>query len=619
MPYSLIDRETNGYALISGEPFVNFNAGQVFLDILKTYHPNLEYTSEIVSMVKGNGNMVQTLFKFTLNADPKNFFYVYCFQTEGNGRWNLIKRGEDEARIQWRKHKNWEPDLDKFAKANEFSQEIKKQPNDLTNKECYIFSFYKRDAEDTDIVISAVYPTQAKDVELHSESNKGISFSYEKIQEAFINGYSQYPKTNGEFIFNFKPEYLISYMINRDKLHKQALQGILKPSGSIMKRTEYPYNLIYFGAPGAGKSHKIDGYVDDDNSIKITFHPDTDYATFVGSYKPFPVAGGTSITYGFAEQAFLKAYIKAWETDQDTFLIIEEINRGNCAQIFGDVFQIIERAETGYSRYPVDINSEIELYLKKHFEDLEKGDAAAKAKAVRYKNHFKGVFNKISLPDNLFIHASMNTSDQSLFPIDSAFKRRWDWEYVPIKFDGTEADKYQILINSKKYSWRKFIEKINFKIQTITESEDKLLGQFFIKSFDNLITEESFKSKVLFYIWNDVLKDESQTEENYFFRTKPSEELGSKSFTFNDLFLSSSTDTLENFMKYLDIEITSVIEVLPNKDEETPTETSEVSSTEAEVTLTENSEVSLTEEIQTENSEVSSAEAEDLPKTDTGD
>lgn len=552
MPYNLIDTAANNYNIVSGDPFVNFDAGQVFLELLNAHFPTLQYTHQIVSQRNGNGNRRETFFQITLNSNPTSSFYVYCFQTEGGGRASL----PNEARIQWRVHSDWTPDLNTVPKAMEFQNEILNQPNNLENKECYLFSFYKRDANDMDIMISAAYPTQAQDVETNSTSNKSIQFSYEKIREAFINGYSQQQKGNSEFFIHFKPKFLISYMINRDQLHKQALEGVLKQNGAIIRPTAYPHNLIYFGAPGTGKSNAIDSYSSDRNSIKITFHPDTDYSAFVGSYKPIQAEGADGISYGFVAQAFLQAYTKAWETEEDTFLIIEEINRGNCAQIFGDIFQIIERGEDGFSKYKIDVDSEIEKYLKKHYEDLIAAGGADEAKASRYINYFGGSFKKIALPNNLFIHATMNTSDQSLFPIDSAFKRRWDWEYVPIQFEGTEANSYKIKIGDENYSWRSFVEAVNDKIKAVTDSEDKKLGQFFVKSFDNSISEKTFKGKVLFYLWNDILKDEPVADEKYFFRKKTdTADVVSTPFTFIDLFSENSSQVLKGFMNYLGIAV----------------------------------------------------------------
>jgi hypothetical protein len=337
------------------------------------------------------------------------------------------------------------------------------------------------------------------------------------------------------------------FTINLEKKNYQLISSSLIPE-------EHPYNLIYFGAPGTGKSNAIDRYTTDKNSVKITFHPDTDYAAFVGSYKPMQVTEGSGITYGFVVQAFLQAYIKAWETKEDIFLIIEEMNRGNCAQIFGDIFQIIERGEDGFSKYKIDVDTEMKNHLENHYDSLVHAGGAEATKADRYISYFEGKFNKIALPNNLFIHATMNTSDQSLFPIDSAFKRRWDWEYVPIGFENTEAAHYLINIGDENYSWQSFIEAVNKKVKTITQSEDKKLGQFFIKSYDSTISEKIFKAKVLFFIWNDILKDEPQTDVNYFFRQKDSAgDVDQLPFMFSDLFSIKSTQILKDFMTYLEI------------------------------------------------------------------
>jgi len=313
-------------------------------------------------------------------------------------------------------------------------------------------------------------------------------------------------------------------------------------------------NKIYFGAPGTGKSQQIKQYTTDNNSIRVTFHPDTDYSSFVGSYKPTEGATQGQITYKFVPQQFIQAYLKAWTSDESVYLVIEEINRGNCAQIFGDIFQIIERGSDGYSTYPIDTDSDLSNFLKTYFETLTTNGGADATKAQRYIDYFNGSYEKMILPNNLFIHATMNTSDQSLFPIDSAFKRRWDWEYVPIEFDNTEAENYLITIGAERFSWKSFIEAVNKKIETVTESEDKKLGQFFIKSFDNTISEKIFKTKVMFYLWNDILKDEPKADERFFFKSKVNAtDIEETAFSFSDLFSANSTTLLKNFMTYLEI------------------------------------------------------------------
>lgn len=281
-----------------------------------------------------------------------------------------------------------------------------------------------------------------------------------------------------------------------------------------------PLQQIFYGAPGTGKSHKIK----DDEDVKAadeknlvfrtTFHPDSDYSTFVGAYKPTiskkavrNVAGDIvkdtnkkdvyedCITYSFVPQAFQQAYVAAWNNPDDkVFLVIEEINRGNCAQIFGDLFQLLDRDDEGASEYPIMADKDISKYLNGNDEEGRP--------VLTNKDGIKD--GKLRLPKNLYIWATMNTSDQSLFPIDSAFKRRWDWVYMPI----ADAKKnYVIEIDNDQYDWWSFLEAINAIIESTTHSEDKKLGYFFAKAKDGRITVETFVSKVIFYLWNDVFKD----------------------------------------------------------------------------------------------------------------
>ena len=316
---------------------------------------------------------------------------------------------------------------------------------------------------------------------------------------------------------------------------------------------------IFYGCPGTGKSRtikdKVEGdngekmmyfdergkVVDDPNSVKdksklttnvfrTTFHPDYDYSTFVGSYKPVmnPVigedgdeTGNEELAYEFVPQVFTNAYIRAWKSLKDdtltdaekqVYLIIEEINRGNCAQIFGDLFQLLDRKD-GRSEFSIIPDAELRKHLAK--EGLES--------------------NKLLLPENLHILATMNTSDQSLFPMDSAFKRRWAMEYVPINLDQKIAKDYTFKISDEEYSWVEFLRKINPLIRKATDSEDKQMGEFFIKGH---VTEEEFVNKVMFYLWNDVCKDlysASRISPLYFMRSASGEDKKDV-FTFAELF-----------------------------------------------------------------------------------
>lgn len=285
---------------------------------------------------------------------------------------------------------------------------------------------------------------------------------------------------------------------------------------TIQDREDLPLQQIFYGAPGTGKSHTVDDVAKVYKHQRITFHPDSDYSSFVGCYKPvMSDEDKDKIIYSFTPQAFTNAYIEAWELNakkEPVFLVIEEINRGNCAQIFGDLFQLLDRKDDGYSKYEITPDTELQRHIAKQGL-IVSGILDSEGKDISDKIN-SGELMK--LPNNLHIWATMNTSDQSLFPIDSAFKRRWDWVYVPIE-EGVDKDTNQKLDwqievdeNHKPVSWWLFLQKINMIIADLTSSEDKQLGYFFCKpdkEDKKTISKERFVGKVLFYLWNDIFKD----------------------------------------------------------------------------------------------------------------
>ena len=368
------------------------------------------------------------------------------------------------------------------------------------------------------------------------------------------------------------------------KSRKKEWESLI-PEELDLPQEKENHQQIFYGAPGTGKSHSIK----DDAAVKeaekknlvfrTTFHPDSDYSTFIGAYKPtmksseriyspeeltiklkeikttgttYPchkfaakyweslkdlspdsikqilnacgftdnysveVGKGVAIgqeylnkpedgkiIYTFCPQAFTNAYVEAWKTEDDVYLVIEEINRGNCAQIFGDLFQLLDR-KNGVSEYPVEADADLQSYLQKVLADTARTDIPEEVKSGK----------KLMLPSNLYIWATMNTSDQSLFPIDSAFKRRWEWKYIKIKEgkdeNGNKLDwKVDVEIDGdgNKLLWWDFIKKINEIIASMTSSADKQLGYFFCCAKDGVIDKETFVSKVIFYLWNDVFKD----------------------------------------------------------------------------------------------------------------
>lgn len=325
-----------------------------------------------------------------------------------------------------------------------------------------------------------------------SKSHKQLKNKFkisENIKDSFqVNGFEkEYQEANGEYhnALNLLKKYYFNFLSFK------------------------PINKIFFGAPGTGKSYKVDNIINGLESKyfeRLTFHPEFDNSSFIGGYKPISEKdsnGNEVIKYKFIPQAFTNIYKRAWEDkDNQYHLVIEEINRGNCAEIFGEIFQLLDRN----SNYTVSPSKELKDYLvgEDGFND----------------SAHEGIVNGLRLPPNLSILATMNTSDQSLFPMDSAFKRRWEWEYVPICYtqiddEGKPNSSFDYTIdiqNGKKYSWIKFIEQINLKHIKTNPSlgMDKCIGNYFIKPDDELIISlKPFINKVIFYLWNDVFKDEA--------------------------------------------------------------------------------------------------------------
>ena len=386
---------------------------------------------------------------------------------------------------------------------------------------------------------SAIKEFFLEDLHLTYRNNSADYFAIYKASE--LDYYLYYiPKLLHDNFIRFFESITPKVTINRPNDIKSDISKVLQQ--------------IYYGAPGTGKSHEINRLTEGEEVIRTTFHPDSDYSTFVGCYKPHmeevdmtTVIGKElivvkdesgqpkkekRIVYKYSCQAFLQAYTAAWQhPDKAQYLVIEEINRGNCAQIFGDMFQLLDRNDGGYSAYPIKTDADAEDELRTLFaKEWNLSEEKAKEIDDLYRKHYPDGITKsikdgsiLLLPSNLYIWATMNTSDQSLFPIDSAFKRRWDWKYVKIA-EGRDSEAKELLNwvvkfdyeeDNKPYtfecSWWQFILAINEKIANATSSDDKKLGYFFCKpktQESKEIDAERFVGKVVFYLWNDVFKDE---------------------------------------------------------------------------------------------------------------
>lgn len=274
--------------------------------------------------------------------------------------------------------------------------------------------------------------------------------------------------------------------------------------------TEFERNRIVFGAPGTGKSYKLK---EDAESLlkntegsleRVTFHPDYSYAQFVGTYKPVSDANG-DIRYEFVPGPFMRIYVEALKsgrTDnpQPYLLLVEEINRARVAAVFGDIFQLLDRDANSVSEYAIQSTEDIRKYLA-----YELGGEPENYKYMQ-------------IPNNMFIWATMNSADQGVFPMDTAFKRRWSFEYIGIDDSEKKVDKYIIPIcmgEARRYiSWNELRKGINtILVDECNVNEDKLLGPFFISKnmLDNALKDEdkfvkAFESKVIMYLFEDVMK-----------------------------------------------------------------------------------------------------------------
>ncbi|MGB3514332.1 MAG: restriction endonuclease [Microcoleaceae cyanobacterium] len=309
-------------------------------------------------------------------------------------------------------------------------------------------------------------------------------------------------------------------------------------------QTTKPIQKILFGSPGTGKSYKVRNIATNllkikwnqqtkslENTIKTVFHPEYTYSDFVG--KLLPQTTGSSVIYKFYHGHFLRALGLAYkhlinDSNENVLLVIDELNRGNAAAIFGPIFQLLDRETDNWSTYDVNL-SELEIVglLRAMGYDTQTTDKNIQVDGSNFdvfcnmtkmklemNNNYDGLrvlenLKKeiICFPRNLSLIATINTSDESIYYLDSAFKRRWDWEYVDVPGYGIEKIK-DIAIEGRDEKWFSFVNKLNDFIKVnhhvIRRIEDKQIGVWFLKPEENQITKESIENKLMFYLWDSV-------------------------------------------------------------------------------------------------------------------
>lgn len=247
-------------------------------------------------------------------------------------------------------------------------------------------------------------------------------------------------------------------------------------------------NIIFYGAPGTGKTHRIEQVVKYELYHRTVFHPDTQNSDFVGSLKP--VMEGKDVTYKFAPGPFSRAMADAYDNpSKKVFLVIEELNRAPAAAVFGELFLLLDRKDDGAGEYDADFPS--------------------REMAVWFTDEKKINISRMSIPSNLSIYATMNSADQGVYPLDTAFRRRWRQEYVAIDYNGTNVpqgtvDVVQNGAQSEKIIWPEFAEKLNrYLVEEHSVQEDRLVGPYFVKENE---LKGSIPGKVLIYLWDDLLR-----------------------------------------------------------------------------------------------------------------
>jgi len=332
---------------------------------------------------------------------------------------------------------------------------------------------------------------------LHSIISENLNPYLKKIGNNFalrdktkIEDLKQYTKRVEKYLSLTNINLHVIYQDNK------ITEEMIKPAA---KDIGFAYNRIIFGAPGTGKSYILEKQRVQfgPNFERVTFHPNYSYAQFVGTYKPKPKNredGTEYVSYEFVAGPFLRMWAKATKNPNENYLLlVEEINRSNVAGVFGDVFQLLDRKADGFSEYAITTSEEMREYLVKEFDF-----------AVPF-------VTDIRIPNNLYIWSTMNSADQGVFPMDTAFKRRWNFEYISIDEGKNEIQGIMITLTPYgEIEWDKLRTRINDRLTEadLNVNEDKLIGPFFI-SINELQSDkinEIFKSKLLIYLFEDVLK-----------------------------------------------------------------------------------------------------------------
>lgn len=415
---------------------------------------------------------VKEVYKIEIPRNDDNQIFFVCLKgTTPGGRSNI----QDEQRIQQK------------AKYLNFAYDRKKEGNKTS-----CLGIYKHESE-TVFCAWNINPSTAS-----PETPISKQIKIRTIARALTEGFVQQRTSSGEYVCAFKKEFIYFYLVNSSWIHNASVTHLNEHNDEMLEEendtdseksiSEIGSNILFYGVPGAGKSYEIDHIIVQERSERVVFHPDYTYSDFVGQILPRVIRRegeqDGKLRYVFEPGPFTKMLKKAYDDPGNMyFLVIEEINRGNAPAIFGDVFQLLDRNEDGSGKYYISNYDMAQIVFgDDHEEEL------------------------IKMPANLTLLATMNTADQNVFTLDTAFQRRWEMHLI--KNDVYKADHASNKIEGSEISWGRFADITNKEIirfgEEMGSSEDKRLGAYFART--NELTRDKFPEKVLKYLWDDAFK-----------------------------------------------------------------------------------------------------------------
>ncbi|WP_278462459.1 AAA family ATPase [Thomasclavelia spiroformis] len=498
-------------------------------DAIKTIYEYLNIDSTKIKIIEKTN---ERGFVYCLDENHECVIFVYPISCKRNNKQNFFDTrdsGVAERKIAW--------DYAKSKGLKYFCLGVNSQQSRYKN---YIFSLESSEKQISDTSFrktdgdigtgtQITIPATLKPCKSFERIKTTLGFYVAVIEKTYINDYLKY--------FDNRPYF------NNDNLDDQLDNGI--ESEKIIKnnkhlkrlsisRCENGYNMIYYGIPGCGKSYMVEEYLkknildgngnfDRDkykkNIFRTTFYLDYTNSDFIGQI--LPIVKEDSVCYEYIAGPFVKALNRSYETDDMVYLVIEEINRGNAAAIFGDLFQLLDRLD----------ERKINIRRDNGNHECKIGDSEYSINNQFIQEYLKIENEKVMIPSNLTILATMNTNDQNVFPLDTAFKRRWKMKRIVNTWENHKFKDYYIPFTD--ITWQNFVEAVNKKMLEASDDglflEDKQLGAYFV-SEDLLVKEkddacivndvnkeklENFTNKVIEYLYNDVFKfDKGQLFDN---------------------------------------------------------------------------------------------------------